>query len=232
MNYTKAVEKMLENLDDWRHLPKYQLERRADLFFGLFVRDVVASHLNIELNEIIIPEFPYKNNVSRYTTVNFDYVLFSKETKTAYILELKTDSGSVDDEQLAYLKLAKDTETGLNAIVSDIIDVADNSRHDSKYGCLLNKFKELQLVEKDAATGKFKMNPNNFSIEILYLSPQLSEKSRSKVLDVVGNDKEAHIISFNKAADILEITGGAVECHFAAYLRRWNDIKAGDICHE
>jgi len=59
MNHTEALEQMLKNLDQWRHLPKYQLERRADLFFGLFIRTILEARFG-RLHKLVIPEFPYK----------------------------------------------------------------------------------------------------------------------------------------------------------------------------
>jgi len=232
MNHTEAIEMMLKNLDSWRHLPKYQLERRADLFFGLFINSIVASHLNIDLQEIVIPEFPYKNTEDRYTTVNFDYVLFSKDTKTVYLLELKTDAGSVDDDQLAYLTAAKAVE--FNSILSGIVAVSNKSKHNAKYGCLLKLLADLKVVSKDQESQehsqKYSVNNTIEHIQILYLSPQLSGKSHEKVLAVVGS--EDNIISFTRAAELLEKTGAAVECHFASYLRRWDATAAGSLCNE
>ena len=36
---------VLELLDRWRHLPSYQLERRADVFFALYLPGIVNHAL-------------------------------------------------------------------------------------------------------------------------------------------------------------------------------------------
>lgn len=227
MNHTEAVEKILKNLDSWRHLPKYQLERRADMFFGLFVRYIVASHLNIALHSTIIPEFPYKNS-ARNTTVNFDYLLFSEDLSTAYILELKTDAGSVSDDQLIYLKKVKE-ENDFCSQMTDILAVAGKSNQGSKYDHLFRILKNIKLMDDNRQTTK-----SVISVEILFLSPKLDVKSYDKVRAVVDPDGsgERNIISFNRAAYLLENKGGTVECLFASYLKKWEQQPAGSACCE
>ena len=36
-----TIERVFKLLDNWRHLPDYQLERRADIFFALFLPEVL-----------------------------------------------------------------------------------------------------------------------------------------------------------------------------------------------
>lgn len=217
MNHTEAIEKMLNNLDDWRHLPKYQMERRADLFFGLFISQIVAGHTGKRIHSIVVPEFPFrhnKNNTDTNHTVNFDYVLFSEDGKFVYILELKTDANSVDDDQLKYLNKA--SESGFVQIKEGIEKVKLKTKHDMKYDCLFSLLEKVQVDSPETV--------------LLYLSPSLDNAKRDKVLKIVKN--EDNIITFAMAADLLEKTGGAVECHFATFLRRWNDVMAGSIYSE
>ena len=82
-------------LDDWRHLPKYQLERRADLFFALFLPDVLEQHCDTPINPLIIPEFPLKKCANNGSN-NVDYFALSADGKRAFFVELKTEMRSVD----------------------------------------------------------------------------------------------------------------------------------------
>ena len=41
----QKLEELFARLDDWRHLPAYQLERRADIFFSLYLPDVLARRV-------------------------------------------------------------------------------------------------------------------------------------------------------------------------------------------
>ncbi len=49
-----------DNLDQWRHLPNYQLERRADIFFSLYLKEVIEEKYHVKLHNQIIPEFPVR----------------------------------------------------------------------------------------------------------------------------------------------------------------------------
>ena len=50
-----TIERVFELLDRWRHLPAYKLEPRADIFFALYLPEVLSNHfkrldLEIEIN--------------------------------------------------------------------------------------------------------------------------------------------------------------------------------------
>jgi hypothetical protein len=53
------IDKLFDLLDDWRLLPDYQLERRADIFFALSLPEIIKGKFNKNI-EYIIPEFPIK----------------------------------------------------------------------------------------------------------------------------------------------------------------------------
>lgn len=36
---------LFDRMDNWRHLPSYQLERRADLIFSLYLPEVLVAKL-------------------------------------------------------------------------------------------------------------------------------------------------------------------------------------------
>jgi hypothetical protein len=40
---------LFDRLDAWRHFPNYQLERRADIFFALYLPEVLESTLGIAI---------------------------------------------------------------------------------------------------------------------------------------------------------------------------------------
>ncbi|MFC1936848.1 hypothetical protein ACFLYP_04200 [Chloroflexota bacterium] len=54
-----CVNELFDNMDDWRHLPAYQLERRADIFFSVSLPSLLESKFEIEIDDII-PEFPIR----------------------------------------------------------------------------------------------------------------------------------------------------------------------------
>ena len=53
----EKINLIFENLDCWRHLPSYQLERRVDMFFSLYLKDILEMHVGRSPVKVI-PEFP------------------------------------------------------------------------------------------------------------------------------------------------------------------------------
>ena len=56
----QQIDTIFDRMDAWRHLPNYQLERRADLFFSLYLPEVLESKLGYSVAEHIVPEFPVR----------------------------------------------------------------------------------------------------------------------------------------------------------------------------
>jgi hypothetical protein len=52
------INQLFDHLDNWRHLPNYQLERRADIFFSLYLKDVLEARLGFAIRDPLIPGFP------------------------------------------------------------------------------------------------------------------------------------------------------------------------------
>ena len=47
----KQIDTLFNRVDAWRHLPNYQLERRADLFFSLYLPEVLKAKLGFPVAE-------------------------------------------------------------------------------------------------------------------------------------------------------------------------------------
>ncbi|MBT0652342.1 hypothetical protein [Geomobilimonas luticola] len=231
MDHATAIESMLKNLDKWRHLPKYQLERRADIFFGLFIRDIISCRFGHPTHEIIIPEFPYCNNkdtedddIDTNTTVNFDYVILSKDCSLAYIVELKTDTNSFREKQETYLERASKKMDFMDNIKYLIEKVYTATKQKGKYSHLFELLVKLKLLSNN---GKTYEPPNEKvlrpEIQVVYIAPRM-KKEKLKVIS-----EYAKIISFQEVIGILENLEniGPVEALFADHLRRWDQIPAG-----
>lgn len=212
----EAVEKIFENLDTWRKLPKYQLERRADMFFGLYVKDIVENLLETEkpeLSDIVIPEFPIGKNIIEtlkreknprlpeydptLQSVNVDYALFSKDV--VYFIELKTDMGSRNSIQDEYLEYAHGQN--IRIFVEHIKTVAkpsNNPKSWKKYRYLLD---QLELMDVHASDAK---------IEVIYIQPK-------KYTVFEG----AKCIPFSEICGWLEKQNGDFPKLFAKYLCQW-----------
>jgi hypothetical protein len=240
MNHEEAIIQMLKNLDSWRHLPKYQLERRADLFFGLFIKKILASSNCLIEDELFepIPEFPFRydknnpENPKTFHTVNFDYVLFTKEKKqnkvNSFIVELKTDLSSAGERNNSYLTKAKDTE--FSEIVNNILIVAKESKSPEKYRCLLAKMSENKIIRGKQDT--WEEEPHLGKPKIIYLAP-FDEANPSDNKKIAALRKKGFmVIGFKEIADIIDDKQDNSFQHlFARCLREWNDVKAGSVCH-
>ena len=105
------ISMIFDRLDEWRHFPKYQLERRADIYFSFYIPEVLGRRYNTTAHPVIIPEFPFRKGLfpSVYEgndSTNVDYMAVSEAKDVAFFIELKTDMRSRRDEQDLYLTKA------------------------------------------------------------------------------------------------------------------------------
>ena len=99
---------LFDRMDAWRHLPNYQLERRADLFFSLYLPKVLEEKLGFPVRERLIPEFPVRiGTIYPHIPINksfkIDYVALSEDGSKAVLVELKTEGMSRRSSQDKYL---------------------------------------------------------------------------------------------------------------------------------
>ncbi len=181
---------LFDRLDAWRHFPAYQLERRADIFFALYLREVIEGELGVEVAEPVIPEVPIKHAHSAQS-FKADYLLCRTDHAVVYLVELKTDPRSRRNEQDVYL--AKAAEAGIAALLEGIRDIVLATNHRRKYFHLLNELSKLGLLRlpPDLENQMFsKSKPNVVSLlreisftevqpklEVVYIQPLPSETS-------------------------------------------------------
>lgn len=213
LNSQQAVERIFQNLTLWRNLPKYQLERRADMFFGLYVKDIVkhfAGSEDLEFSDIIIPEFPIRkkpknNEETTRRTVNVDYVIFSidriTKNKIAYFVELKTDMRSRNDVQDNYLNEVN--EKDFLHFAEDLMDISSGSKQPDKYEFLFNCLKQSGVIHP-SHSGKV-------TIKVVYIQPEKDDKD---------------CITFHQISEWLNKQHGEFPKLFGHYLCLWTK-KAG-----
>ena len=151
----------LNTLDDWRHLPAYQLERRVDIFFGLLLPEIIEAEFGLPREDlVVIPELPlHKRSLDLYEnddgtsakdnkSVKVDFAVFyrGQRKKTLLLVELKTDNKSIDFGQLERMKRAKAADNATKKILTGIFECADNSKHGRKYAQLVWKLKEIGCI--------------------------------------------------------------------------------------
>lgn len=232
----QTIDGLFNLLDEWRHLPAYRLEPRADPFFALFLRDVMAERFKVEIHHTIIPEFPFRRGTLRGEdtpspgkSVKVDYAVFTKDCSKVYFVELKTDKDSFSDDQEKYLIRAKDK--GLHCLVDGILQMATDTEFIQKYIHLLRRLSDLGFVDvpadvyahafpklRSGVTEQLHLVRNRVSepgpaIEIVYVAP------------VAHPDHES--IDFDEFAKVAE-SKGEVGRIFAEHLRKWK-IQAGSL---
>ena len=243
---SRTVADVFRLMDDWRHLPAYRLEARAAPFFALYLRDILSQHLDVELNPVVIPEFPLRagslygeDKLARLRekkgsaprdnqSYNVDYVAFSRDRETAFLVELKTDMSSINNAQETYLRLARDRNLG--PLVEGVVTICKGSRKRRKYVHLLHLLANLGLVsigEREALYGATFPTPrsgwsNVFKCvkatvddklqctRIIYIQPRESKKPK----------KDLEYIYFDDVADAVQPLGDLGRI-FADYLRQW-----------
>ena len=227
---------LFDFLDRWRHLPAYQLERRADIFFGLFLPEVLSRHLrqrNIEIDPHLIPEFPLGQGGSKRSD-KADYFALSIDRKHAFLIELKTDLRSRRPSQDDYLCRAK--ARGLNCLLHDLRDIAKatNVQARRKYFHLLQAVADLGLMklpfrleDKIFCDG----NPRGVYklIESIEIVPDLPSLEVIHVLPAIppkGSDG-MDIIDFPFFADVVE-PSGEIGARFADSLCKWSNVRPGE----
>ena len=234
-----TIERVFDLLDGWRHLPAYQLERRADTFFALFLPEVLRAHFSVKIDPTLIPEFPIKKSENNQSK-NVDYFALSQDRKRAFLIELKTDMGSLDrkreQDRICLLK-----DKTMTQIVDDLKSIArsesvrSNKVTRAKYFRLFHELNELSLIEI----------PNRDDLEKL-IPPRHMQKSKyEKYIEDVRVVKHPSIdvvyvvpvcdpvlcdvrcVDFCNFANYAE-KGGAIGARFAKSLREWK--KPAGLC--
>lgn len=145
----EPLETVFALLDQWRHFPAYQLERRADVFFAVYLHEVMEGETGIMLRPTIIPELPLKRDLiwperPSNQSVKVDYTLFAADLSKVLFVELKTDAASRRDSQDLYLERAQ--RLGFKRIVEGIREIVLATSAHAKYHHLVRALAELGFL--------------------------------------------------------------------------------------
>lgn len=224
--HPERLDSLFANLDRWRHLPSYQLERRADAFFGVYIRELLQWHLGDRdvLQPTVIPELPLKQETS-HRSDKVDYVLFSQRGDRVYFVELKTDEDSIRAEQAGYLKAAQGK--GFAEVLAGLKEIFCRTGSRGKYFHLLHALERAGCITmaaglKDrvyAGVSTGRIDDTCFSItgdpkiEVIFIRPGAGD-----VTD----------ISFNRVLEFLSGMNDPFTVTFRTYLARWQN-PAGTV---
>ncbi len=244
-----ALEDVFRTLDRWRHLPAYRLEPNLAPFFGLFLRDILHRCMETETHPIIIPEFPLHKGVlskkdcteadegnaleegkDNNLSVNVDYAVFSQSLEVVYLVELKTDSASIRNKQIEYLKKAECTD--FKNFLQGIDKICRTTRHIQKYIHLLYNLKSIGFVDfpgSEIEVSYEKIFPEFMSDMkgLIQCNPAIEKSPKIKIIFITPTGHTESIkkagfneIGFDRVADIVWKRGG-IGREFAYYLRKW-----------
>ena len=148
------------------------LERRADIFFSVYIPDLFREKNNLEMDGII-PEFPIRvgtiySQVDINKSFKVDYLVKVKNERKVIFLELKTDDSSRRRKQDWYLERAQ--QAGLTMLLQGLLKIYQATTSKGKYEYLFEKLLEMGFVSQDNR-GKFNIIQADYDIQIVYLQP-------------------------------------------------------------
>jgi hypothetical protein len=86
------IDKLFDLLDEWRTFPAYQLERRADIFFAMYLPDIIKYKLGFDVTGIL-PEFPVRvgsvSTVDINKSYKIDYIIICENEKKSFFDRVK-----------------------------------------------------------------------------------------------------------------------------------------------
>ena len=210
------INAIFNNLDIWRNLPAYQLERRADIFFSIFLPEILSHKFGIKI-ESVIPEFPIRVGTIRHDidinkSFKVDYLAKANDSKTIILVELKTDEDSRRDKQDWYLERAK--QVGLAELLDGVRKIYKATNSKKKYAYLLGLLQDLGFITLDK-NGTFEITRADYVIQIVYIQPN-------------NHDRQDNVITFQEVSEIIEKHGDELSLRFSKSLLKWASTKAGE----
>ena len=225
------IDALFDRMDEWRHFPNYQLERRADLFFSLYLTQVLEAKLGFPVADLITPEFPVRigtlyPDIPINKSYKIDYVAFSADISKAILIELKTEGSSRSNSQDRYLKACQDV--GFQALLEGLLHIFRVTNSKRKYFSLLLHLETTGLLEI----------PTNMK-EIMFSRKIQGAVEASRAIKITCNaseciliyiqptDKGGNVITFEDLRSVVEKNDDDVSRRFAKSLSEWARVPAG-----
>lgn len=182
----------------------------------------------------VIPEFPIRygtlgsktGNGRGNQSFNVDFSVWDRERRRVFLVELKTDMGSLSPDQLKRMVQARDHDN-FNDFVDGIIRIALATKERRKYAQLIWRLHEVGAMCVPCGFRKLRMEGDRPGLgaggvlkdcratgtyvdsELVLVSPCTSAASKC-----------FHCIDFCQYADAIQGTG-ELENTLAEYVRRW-----------
>ncbi len=204
---TNAV---FDRLDHWKRLPSYQLERRADIFFSLYLPDVLKDALSTPINRTVVPEFPVKQQHSNRSD-KVDYLAVTEDGRTLVYVELKTDNNSLRRAQFEYL-ISAALRPPLT-VLEELQQIAKATRQKTKYAALQSILEQMGLAGSTVSRG-----PDSSRVVLI----QPKSKLQTWVTQLFADaGVPFSVIGFHQFAKIVSGHKDPISSRFAESLVRW-----------
>lgn len=204
----KIINTLFDTLDKWRNFPAYQLERRVDIFFAIYLDEILEKITGNRI-DFIIPEFPIRigeitdNDLNK--SYKIDYLTVSEEKKIVYLIELKTDTSSRRENQDWYLKKAK--KINVHNLINGVLKIYKATAYKKKYSNYLEELKKIGWIKTD--NKNYKNISNDYDIHIIYIQPQKKQTETE------------FIISFENIIKALSPRKDFITQRFLSSLENW-----------
>jgi len=224
---------LFDRMDAWRHLPNYQLERRADLFFSLYLPEVLETKLGFALHEQLVPEFPVRigtiyPQIPIDKSCKIDYVALSADGDRAVFVELKTEGMSRRTKQDNYLKAARDV--GLSALLAGLLDIFRATQAKRKYFHLLEHLESMALLDIPMPVKEIMSRPTLRGVTEASKAIEVTTRvAECIIVYVQPNGSGPDVISFEEYRAVVQQHDDPVSRRFARSLTEWAEIQAGEI---
>ena len=226
------ITELFDRMDAWRHLPNYQLERRADIFFALYLSEVLEAKLGFPIRPELAPEFPVRigtiyPSIPIDKSYKIDYVALSAMADKTVFVELKTEGLSRRAEQDAYLVAARDV--GLSRLLEGLLDIFRATNAKRKYFCLLEHLETMGLLRIPAQVKEIMARPNlQGVIEASRHIEIASHANECLIMYVQPDGTQPDVISFEDFATIVRRHDDPISQRFAQSLLEWAEVRAGE----
>ena len=227
----KQIDTLFGRMDTWRHLPNYQLERRADLFFSLYLSEVLEAKLGFPVADQIIPEFPVRiatiyPKIQTEKSYKLDYVAVSADADKAILVELKTEGLSRRDNQDKYLAASR--KAGFSALLAGVLDIFRATNSKRKYFALLELLESLGLLRIPTEMKEIMSRSSLVGVIEASRSIEITTSvTDSIIVYVQPNGDGDDIINFDEFRAVVQRHNDTVSTRFSQSLQKWATTKAG-----
>ncbi|AKL94570.1 hypothetical protein CACET_c10870 [Clostridium aceticum] len=205
------TKELLVRLEYWRNFPGYQLERHIDILFSFHLRDIIKHKYGIDSSDYVIPEFPINQNLTtkkrkgEYSD-NIDFVVSSKDLKTVFFVELKTDMKSIRQDQNDLMKICDGMPFA--DVLKGLVDIAKVTKEYSKYATLIYYLNYIGYIEapKKLWTLNYGSTPYGYkrAISEIIVNEEIDAKVKSVFIQPQKTQDKDNIIDFSSISTLIK----------------------------